>query len=176
MDSVFDLPAGFVIKKEQKYRGQNVLVTVQIPVGKSVTIDETVFKKLNNVVLQFNQGKRRVKNVRSTNHNLKRYRSNTVYIMQADGSLKSSDKKESIKSGAADKKSNDSYRWDGASVMDSQSIPVAPTPPISPDEDPETVYRYNESPSENRSKEKLAKELERKQKEIEELRKKLEAQ
>ncbi|MCH5716726.1 hypothetical protein [Niabella hibiscisoli] len=33
-DSILDLPAGFAIDKNSKYRAQNVLVLVQIPVGK----------------------------------------------------------------------------------------------------------------------------------------------
>ncbi|GAB3414979.1 PspC domain-containing protein [Niabella aquatica] len=174
-DSVLDLPPGFAIDKSSKYRGQNVLVLVHVPAGKKINIDESVFDKLNNIDLEFNNGGRRIRSSRYVTHNMKRYRSNTDYIMQADGSLKSEDDRKDIVSPASGTAANDNYRWNGVNGTDSTAVAIptpAPLPPAAIDTT--HVYHYNESPSQNKSKEEIIRELEQKQKEIEALKKKLE--
>ncbi|MCH5599528.1 PspC domain-containing protein [Niabella ginsengisoli] len=172
IDSVLDLPAGFAIDKSSKYRAQNVLVLISVPVGKKINIDETVFDKLRDADIEFNNGGRRVRSSRYVTHNIRRYRSNTDYIMQSDGSFESEDdKKEIIVSSGTP--GSDNYRWDGDSTKVVPPAPPAPPALESGTTDSSSVYRYNESPSQNKSKEEIAKELEQKQKEIEELKKKL---
>lgn len=166
-DSILDLPSGFAIDKSSKYRGQNVLVLVQVPAGKKIHIDESVFDKLNNIDIEFNNGRKRIRSSRYVTHNIKRYRHNTDYIMQADGSLKSEDNHEDIVSPADNINAGDNYRWDGDGVP-------PPPPPPPPANDTTQVYHYNQSPSQNKSKEEVMKELEQKQKEIDELKKSLE--
>lgn len=173
-DSVLDLPAGFAVDKNSKYRAQNVLVLIQVPVGKKINIDGTVFTKLSNVNVEFNNGRRRVRSSRYVTHNIRRYRSNTDYTMQSDGSLRSNDDNDVVKS--SNKAGDDNYRWDGDSTaIDSSKAvaPLAPPPPPPPGSDTAEVYRYNQSPSQNKSKEEMARELEQKQKEIDALKKKL---
>ena len=41
-DSVLSLPAGFAISKNQKFRNQQVLIAVSVPVGKRIIIDNSV--------------------------------------------------------------------------------------------------------------------------------------
>lgn len=169
-----DLPAGFSVDKSSKYRAQNVLVVVQVPVGKKINIENTVFSKLSNVNIEFNNGRRRVRSSRYVTNNIRRYRSNTDYTMQSDGSLKSDDDTDVVKSSS--KEGDDNYRWDGnGGSADSMKVvpPVAPPPPPPPGADTAEVYHYNQSPSQNKSKEEMARELEQKQKEIEALKKKL---
>ncbi|MCH5716727.1 hypothetical protein [Niabella hibiscisoli] len=96
--------------------------------------------------------------------------------MQSDGSLKSDDDTDVVKSGA--KTGDDNYRWDGKSdstTTDSSNVipPAAPVPPPPPGADTAEVYHYNQSPSQSKSKEEMARELEQKQKEIDALKKKL---
>ncbi|MCH5682901.1 PspC domain-containing protein [Niabella sp. W65] len=171
-DSVLDLPAGFAVDKNSKYRAQNVLVLVQVPVGKKINIDGTVFAKLNNLNVEFNNGRRRLKSSRDVTHNIRRYRSNTDYTMQSDGSLKNDDDKNDDVAKSNNKAGDDNYRWDGDSTAaDSSKLvpPAAPAPPPPPGSDTAEVYRYNQTPSRNKSKEEMARELEQKQKEIEAL-------
>ncbi len=175
-DSILDLPAGFAIDKNSKYRAQNVLVLVQIPVGKKINIEGSVFSKLSNVNIEFNNGRRRVRSSRYVTNGVRRYRSNTDYTMQSDGSLKSDDDTDIVKSGA--KTGDDNYRWDGrndSTATDSSGAipPAAPAPPPPPRADTAEVYHYNQSPSQSKSKEEMARELEQKQKEIDALKKKL---
>jgi phage shock protein PspC (stress-responsive transcriptional regulator) len=41
-DSILSLPAGFAISKNQKFRNQQVLVAISVPVGKRIMIDNSV--------------------------------------------------------------------------------------------------------------------------------------
>ncbi|NJO25683.1 MAG: ABC transporter permease [Bacteroidia bacterium] len=52
--SFLDLSSGYAIDKESKFRGQHVVVEVQVPVGKKIRFDRTVTEKLNNVEIQVN--------------------------------------------------------------------------------------------------------------------------
>lgn len=172
-DSILDLPAGFAVDKNSKYRAQNILLVVKVPVGKKINIDNTVFSKLSNVNIEFNNGRRRVRSSRYVTNGLRRYRSGVDYTMQSDGSLKSDDDKEETVSSS--RSGDDSYRWDGNDSSIDAGSPLPPTAPVPPPPSVDTaeVYRYNQSPSKSKSKEAIAKELEQKQKEIEALKKKL---
>ncbi|MCW3074995.1 MAG: PspC protein [Flaviaesturariibacter sp.] len=47
LDSLLNLGSGFAVGKEQKFRGQKVIVTVRVPVGKRVRFDESVNDRLH---------------------------------------------------------------------------------------------------------------------------------
>lgn len=172
-DSVLDLPNGFAISRNSKYRFQNVDVIVQVPVGKSILLDPSVKEKLSSGRLTFNNG-RRENNISWTNNDLfRKYRSNVLYTMNKNGKLESADDKEIISSS-----NNNNYRWDS----DESDTAIAPVPPVAPlapalATDTTNVYRYDaatkEQPNNNAAKETLKKELEQKQKEIDDLKKKL---
>jgi hypothetical protein len=88
IDSVLDLQSGFAIYKEQKFRGQRVEVSIQVPVGKKIRFDQTVREKLNGGDLHYRKRRRgnRVR-VDFDNNFSFWWRSNTDYVMQADGKL-----------------------------------------------------------------------------------------
>lgn len=173
-DSVIDLAAGFAIDKNSKFRGQNVVMLVQVPVGKKINIDETVFDKLSTLNFEFNNRKRRSENYKYITQSIRSYSSNTNYIMQSDGSLKSEHDVNNVANGSPSNPSNDHYRWDGDkdsnNTNDKDNLNTTPAKP-----DTASVYHYNESPSKNKSTENLSKELEQKQKELLEKQKEIEA-
>ncbi|MFT4093577.1 MAG: PspC domain-containing protein [Niabella sp.] len=172
-DSMVDLANGFAVDKNSKYRFQNIIVQVKVPVGKKINIDETVLDKLSNADFEFDNRRNWGRSRRFITHNTRDYRSSTDYTMQNDGTLKS-DIDDTEVTTSSNVKDGSTYRWDGADAADS----ATPQPPAVPATlptvaDTAKVYHYNESPSQNKSKEELAKELQQKQKEIDELKKKL---
>ncbi|MCX6315921.1 MAG: PspC domain-containing protein [Bacteroidetes bacterium] len=89
-DSILDLSSSLAIDKESKYRGQQIEVIIQVPVGKKIRFDETV-EKLH--AFNINIGtKKRWKSGRSTEVNIDDntfgYATNVDYIMGEDGILK----------------------------------------------------------------------------------------
>jgi phage shock protein PspC (stress-responsive transcriptional regulator) len=46
-DSVLYLSRGFAVQKGTRFRNQNVMITIQVPVGKRIQIDRSVNRKLN---------------------------------------------------------------------------------------------------------------------------------
>jgi phage shock protein PspC (stress-responsive transcriptional regulator)/ElaB/YqjD/DUF883 family membrane-anchored ribosome-binding protein len=55
-DSVLYLDNGFTIPSNSKFRNQRVVVTVQVPVGKRILIDQSVVRKYGWFNLDFNRG------------------------------------------------------------------------------------------------------------------------
>jgi hypothetical protein len=47
MDSVLILGSGFGVAKEQKFRGQKVIIEIAVPVGRQIQFHESVIEKLN---------------------------------------------------------------------------------------------------------------------------------
>ncbi len=89
-DSVLDLGNGYAIDKESKFRGQQVEVEIQVPVGKQVRFDRSVTEKLNPVNFRV---KRRYRRDRGVEINFDdrysfRFRTNVDYVMGIDGSLR----------------------------------------------------------------------------------------
>ncbi|WP_346237678.1 PspC domain-containing protein [Niabella insulamsoli] len=176
VDSILDLPAGFTIDKTSKYRAQNVLVLIAVPTGRKINIDETVYKKLSTIDIAFNNGGRRVRSSRHITHRLRTYRSNTDYTMQSDGSLKSDEDLENQTSTTTEANGS-TYRWEDDSTSSTPAAPPAPPAPPAPGTTIQTdsaVYRFNESPSQSDSKKQIMEELEKKQREIDALKKRLE--
>ncbi len=90
-DSVLDIPSGFAIDKESKFRGQHVEVEIFVPVGKKIRFDESVRNKLNSVHLKVKRSSKRDRvvgvTVNDEEHRF-RYDSNVDYTMGIDGELK----------------------------------------------------------------------------------------
>ena len=173
-DSILDLPNGFAIDKSSKYRFQNVDVMVQVPVGKKVKIDSSVFKKLNDgqIVARDYKDSRR-DGIISYKRRITRYRAGIDYTMDSTGKLVSEEDRETI---STSNSNNENYRWDADSTAPATpQAPVTPAAPASPAD--AEVYRYDATPAKpaavDTSKEKIRKELEQKQKELDELKKKL---
>jgi phage shock protein PspC (stress-responsive transcriptional regulator) len=57
-DSLLNLASGFGISKENKFRGQQVMVVIAVPVGKRIMIDRSVKEKLNPVNIRVNNNRR----------------------------------------------------------------------------------------------------------------------
>jgi hypothetical protein len=55
MDSVLILGSGFGISKEQKFRGQKVIVEIDVPVGKQIRFHESVVEKLNHTNIRIRE-------------------------------------------------------------------------------------------------------------------------
>jgi phage shock protein PspC (stress-responsive transcriptional regulator) len=47
IDSVLDLASGYAIDKSSKFRGQQVEIEIQVPLGKKIRFDKTIREKLN---------------------------------------------------------------------------------------------------------------------------------
>lgn len=87
-DSLLDLANGFSIYKDDKFRGQRVEILIQVPVGKQIRFDESVKGKLNPTELTYRRRNRRNGfDMRFHDRGAFWWRSNTDYIMQADGQL-----------------------------------------------------------------------------------------
>ena len=58
-DSIVDIGNGFAISKNSKFRGQNVELIIQVPVGKKLRFDESIARKLKHVEVRTYDGRRR---------------------------------------------------------------------------------------------------------------------
>jgi phage shock protein PspC (stress-responsive transcriptional regulator) len=86
-DSFLNLGSHLTIDKYSKFRGQEVLITIQVPAGKKIYFDETIKRLHSFVKFRFDD-----------DHNNRRvdidddyefgYRTNTEYTMGADGTLR----------------------------------------------------------------------------------------
>jgi hypothetical protein len=89
-DSILDLGNGYAIDKGSKFRGQQVEIEIQIPVGKKIRFDRTVNEKLNPVNFRIKRSYRRnrVVNIQVDDYYSQRLRSETDYIMGSDNNLR----------------------------------------------------------------------------------------
>jgi phage shock protein PspC (stress-responsive transcriptional regulator) len=113
-DSVLDLANGYAIGKENKFRGQQVEIEIQIPRGRKIRFDESVHRKLNLTDLRIRTV--RVNGVVTERHRIYStgIRSGVDYIMGIDGELTFADGKPLI---------DDNYRYrDGNENSDSIRI------------------------------------------------------
>ena len=82
-DSIINLPRGFNISRSEKFRNQQVLLVIDIPVGKKIEIDRVV-SEYSGFNLELGEGY----NDWDWNddwHNNYDWRSNVEYIMTSDG-------------------------------------------------------------------------------------------
>jgi len=105
-DSVLDLASGYAIDKSSKFRGQQVEVEIQVPVGKQIRFDKTIKEKLNPSNFRVNRRYRgnRVVDIEFDNRYSFRYRTDVDYVMEIDGTLKD------VSGNAVNR--NDTYRYD----------------------------------------------------------------
>jgi phage shock protein PspC (stress-responsive transcriptional regulator) len=89
-DSILDLGNGYAIDKDSKFRGQQVEIEIQIPVGKKIRFDRTVNEKLNpvNFKIKRTYRKRRVVDIDFEENRSLRLRSEVDYIMGEDNVLR----------------------------------------------------------------------------------------
>lgn len=83
MDSVLVLNRGFNLKKGTKFRNQSVIVTVQVPVGKKIEIDEEVSRRLK--WMHFKKGNDSFDWDNEWDNGDGNWSSNTEYIMTPSG-------------------------------------------------------------------------------------------
>jgi len=81
-DSIINLPKGFAINSKDKFRNQQVMVMVEVPVGKKIQFNKNI-----NGYNWFNINVQRQRNFYYERHwdNFYNYRSNQEYIMTASG-------------------------------------------------------------------------------------------
>ncbi|MBL7722946.1 MAG: PspC domain-containing protein [Chitinophagaceae bacterium] len=108
-DSVLDLASGYTIDKESKFRGQQVEIAIQVPVGKKIRFDESVREKLNPVKFKvkrkYNKG--RIVDIQVDDDYSFEYRTGVDYTMGIDGRLKGDDGKDLIEN----RSKNNDYRY-----------------------------------------------------------------
>jgi hypothetical protein len=83
-DSVIDIGNGFAISKNSKFRGQNVEVIIQVPVGKKLRFDESVSNKLKHVEVRTYDGRGRRRG-RIDFNDWFGFRTNVDYVMTDKG-------------------------------------------------------------------------------------------
>ena len=97
MDSVLSLGTGFGLSSADKFRGQKVMVEIQIPVGKQIRFDNSVGEKLNPYDIRVTENdrtnRRRNWNRRDWDFEWENnwyydWQPDTDYYMTADGKLK----------------------------------------------------------------------------------------
>ncbi len=89
-DSVLDLANSYAVGKENKFRFQNVVLEVQVPIGKKIRFDESLENKLNimNFKVRRTYRRNRIRNFEiHTDRNDFNYRTGIDYTMGADGEL-----------------------------------------------------------------------------------------
>ncbi|MEP7373873.1 MAG: PspC domain-containing protein [Chitinophagaceae bacterium] len=106
-DSILDLASGYSIDKDSKFRGQQVEIEIQVPVGKKIRFDESVNDKLNpaNIRVKRSYRKNRIVDIDLEEDYWHRFRSGVDYVMGIDGSLKDA-------SGNTNYKRSGDYRYD----------------------------------------------------------------
>jgi phage shock protein PspC (stress-responsive transcriptional regulator) len=97
MDSVLQLGTGFGLSGADKFRGQKVMVEIQVPVGKLIRFDNSVGEKLNPYDIRVTENERtnrrrdwnrRDWEVDWDNNRSYDWQPDTDYYMTADGTLK----------------------------------------------------------------------------------------
>ncbi|OJU24491.1 MAG: hypothetical protein BGN92_14480 [Sphingobacteriales bacterium 41-5] len=170
-DSSLDLSNGFAIDKNSKYRFQNVNVKIQVPVGKKIKIDPSVFQKLSDgQIMARDYSDSRRGGLVSFKRRITGYEAGVDYVMDSTGKLVNPDKKT-----VSTNTDGENYSWKAND--DTTKVPAVPVPPVAPAvPQPGGVYRYDAQPvkpAADPSKEDIKKVLEQKQKEIDDLKKKL---
>lgn len=103
-DSVLDLASGFAIDKDSKYRGQQVEIEIQVPVGKKIRFDRSVNDKLSQTGFRIKRSYRKgLVDIRIEDDYLDRFNSDVEYVMGIDGILKDASGKDII--------NRDEYRY-----------------------------------------------------------------
>ncbi len=106
-DSVLTLPNGFAITRDNKFHNQQVLVIIEVPVGKKIELDESIngYKWFN---VNFNYNRRRGWNVEWEDNWNEGYswRENTEYVMTTEGLKNTKPSKEEMDEKQRDNETN----------------------------------------------------------------------
>lgn len=109
-DSLLFLDNGFFINRSEKFRNQQIIVTVYVPEGKQIMIDKEV-ESDNNVIFEINNG------IQIHNqHETMNWEKGQQYIMQADGLYNTDGTKAERKS--HERRENE-WKEDGEKTIDS---------------------------------------------------------
>ena len=153
---MLDIANCYAIDRHSKFRGQHVEVEIFVPVGKKISFDPSVKRKLNSIHVKVNRSSRRDKVVGITidddNDNDFYYRTGIDYVMGPDGELK--DPNGSSVSSHSD---NNEYRYN-----EGPKPPASPAAPVVND----SIQKLIDA--ENKKKEEQNKESERRIKELQE--------
>jgi len=114
LDSNLILGSGVSIAKAQKFRGQQVLVEIKVPVGKRMFFDETVKDRLHPIKIRMNERRRWNRdgwngddwNMDWDDYNAFYWDSNVDYIMKENGELEKADRIEITSPGVYEYKKN----------------------------------------------------------------------
>ncbi len=91
-DNILDLANGFAVDKDSKYRGQNVEIEIQVPVGKKIRFDRTVREKLNADGPRIKTSRnRRVVDLQWDDYGRYYFKSEVDYTMDSEGNLRDED-------------------------------------------------------------------------------------
>lgn len=156
-DSLLDLPSGFSIGRESKYRLQQVAILVQIPIGKKIRFDESVREKLNLMRMTINRKDRYRNNIglRIDEDYDFEFFAGEYYTMGIDGKLKSDNVRRPVSTPAPARKQSGDYRYD---APDTVATEPAPAP------DPELQRQLEEEKRKREESDRRIKELEDKAK------------
>ncbi|MBO9620037.1 MAG: PspC domain-containing protein [Niabella sp.] len=175
-DSILDLPSGYAIDKSAKYRLQHVTVVISVPVGKKIQIDESVYQKLNPMDIDFEADGNRIRRVRREQFRHD-YESDVEYTMNTDGDLESNTGTVVNKSGGS--KNDSTYKWSNDSKQSDTTRGDNNYRYNSTAKDttaaPVNTYHYSDGKVKPGavSKDQLNKEILQREKELEELKKKV---
>ncbi len=111
-DSVLDLASGYIIDKASKFRGQQVEVAIQVPVGKKIRFDASVKEKLNPVRFRVKRKYNRGVDIRIDDDYSFDYISGVDYTMGIDGKLKGESGKEMNNKSDRSRRVNNDYRYE----------------------------------------------------------------
>jgi hypothetical protein len=114
LDSNLNLGNGISIAKAQKFRGQQVLVEIKVPVGKRIHFDETVREKLHPLNVKMSDRRRWNRNRWNGDDwnmdwdewNAFHWDSNVDYVMKENGELEKADALERTAPGVYEYKKN----------------------------------------------------------------------
>jgi hypothetical protein len=131
--SIVDLGSGYSIPASSRYRAQQVMVLIKVPLGKSIIFDKSIKEKFDQQEIHVRQNRKGRMNGISWESQEFRYESEVEYYMSPGGELKRVDGKETVPS----------------------ELPIPPATPASPvapaDTDPalpvKSAYQRTLSPS-----------------------------
>lgn len=88
-NNILDLANGFAVDKNSKYRGQNVEIEIQVPVGKKIRFDRSVREKLNadGPRIKTNRN-RKVVDLQWDDYGRYYFKSEVDYTMDSEGNLR----------------------------------------------------------------------------------------
>lgn len=112
MDSLVDLPNGFTVDKNSKYRLQQAGILVQVPIGKKIRFDPSISEKLNLGKMVVRTRNRRNVGIQVDEEYQFGFMTGVDYTMGIDGKLKSDESKWNGTPGTTPRRNNSDYRFE----------------------------------------------------------------